>query len=357
MADRDLSRELAALLGEMAAQDLPDVLAEARLAARHRVRELLTEAFAQRLLDEAVNGAAAPVPPSLRADARRRPSEASAASSARPARSAQAPTTSRAGAEVTYVYAVLDDAGRAAGDEIVSRLRGVGGARVEIVHDAGLRAAISVVPEHEFGDEVLKEQLNDLAWLEGTAREHEAVVGALLELGPIVPMRLCTIFVNEARVRGMLNHEAEHLRAALDRVRDAEELGVKVLALPEAARPAADDGPEAEATEGAAYLLQRRRRRDTVDDRRADAGRWATEIHEALCDLARDARVNSPTSRELGRYEGDMILNAAYLVSASAVSEFRARVRRLGDDHQGHGLRLELTGPWPPYNFTAETTS
>jgi Gas vesicle synthesis protein GvpL/GvpF len=292
--------------------------------------------------------------PSLRADAPRRRSEASEASSARPAPTDQAPT-SWAGAEVTYVYAVLDDAGGADGDEICSRLRGVGGARVKLVHGAGLRAAISVVPEHEFGDEVLKEQLNDLAWLERTAREHEAVVGALLEVGPMVPMRLCTIFVNEARVGGMLNHEAEHLRAALERVRDAEELGVKVLALPEAALPAADDGPKAEATEGAAYLLRQRRRRDTVDDRRADAGRWATEIHEALCDLARDARVNAPTSRELGRYEGDMILNGAYLVSTSAVSEFRARARRLGDDHQRHGLRLELTGPWPPYNFTAET--
>jgi hypothetical protein len=44
-----------------------------------------------------------------------------------------------------------------------------------------------------------------------------------------------------------------------------------------------------------------------------------------------------------------MILNGAYLVDDDRSAEFSAAVDRLADSHQP--VRLELTGPWPPYTF------
>jgi hypothetical protein len=46
-----------------------------------------------------------------------------------------------------------------------------------------------------------------------------------------------------------------------------------------------------------------------------------------------------------------MLLNAAYLVDADRVGELRALVAELEDRHAAVGARIELTGPWPPYNF------
>ena len=48
-----------------------------------------------------------------------------------------------------------------------------------------------------------------------------------------------------------------------------------------------------------------------------------------------------------------MLLNAAYLVEAGRVEDLRAVVESLQERHGGLGARLELTGPWPPYNFVA----
>jgi hypothetical protein len=46
-----------------------------------------------------------------------------------------------------------------------------------------------------------------------------------------------------------------------------------------------------------------------------------------------------------------MALNAAYLVEAKRVDGLRELVGILEADHSRVGARIELTGPWPPYNF------
>ena len=47
-----------------------------------------------------------------------------------------------------------------------------------------------------------------------------------------------------------------------------------------------------------------------------------------------------------------MVLNAAYLVEDAA--QLRARVAELQERHAALGARIDLTGPWPPYNFVTE---
>jgi hypothetical protein len=253
-------------------------------------------------------------------------------------------------AEILYVYGVVERDARSGPPQTPP---GIGGRPVCFVGHGDLQAAVSAVPSDQFGDDVLKASLNDLDWLGRTAREHEAVVEALLDAGPVVPMRLCTIFREDAGVRGMLEREESQLRAALARVRDTEELGVKVIARPTAG---VEPGDAAElqtgGSEGEAYLLARRRDREQVEERRERIATWVADAHEVLAAVALDARVNPPSSRELDDYEGDMVLNAAYLVAVDDVPAFRRSVAELAERHGPHGLDLRLTGPWPPYNFT-----
>jgi hypothetical protein len=46
-----------------------------------------------------------------------------------------------------------------------------------------------------------------------------------------------------------------------------------------------------------------------------------------------------------------VLLDAAFLVDTGRVEPFRAVTRRLTRELKGEGFSLELTGPWPPYNF------
>jgi hypothetical protein len=209
------------------------------------------------------------------------------------------------------------------------------------------------VPLAEFGEEPLKRNLNDLEWLERVARAHEAVIESAMERGTVIPMRLATIFATEEAARAMLAERRTELRSALAALDGRVEFSVKLLVDREKVEatlrePAAG---EHEPGTGAAYMLLRReerRLREAVDARENEL---AEDVHARLQDWADDARVRPAQNRELSGHEGDMVLNGAYLVQRAKAEELRALVSELQERHRDVGARLELGGPFPPYNF------
>jgi hypothetical protein len=132
-------------------------------------------------------------------------------------------------------------------------------------------------------------------------RRHDERVRALAGDAPLLPMRFGS---TTGDVAGFLAARADGLRAALERVRGAVELGA---ALPD--EPWPDSGTE--------YLARRAR---------------AARIHAALAARAR-AGVALPHPRV-----------GTYLVDAGAAGAFRERAAALG---------AVCSGPWPPYSFAA----
>jgi Gas vesicle synthesis protein GvpL/GvpF len=236
---------------------------------------------------------------------------------------------------------------------------------VKTLDQAGLIALISRVPLAEFGEESLRENLNDLPWLERVARAHESVLESALAGGPIVPLRLCTIFGDEAGVRAMLMQEERQLRSALERVDGRQEWAVKLIvdrdALVAVARERSPEVAALEAelaarTEGGAYMHERKLDRLVADLVDRLAAELAEDVHARLGDWAADSVLNPPQNRELSGHEGEMLLNGAYLVEAEREEGVRRLLRELEDRHSKVGARLELTGPWPPYNFVTRET-
>jgi Gas vesicle synthesis protein GvpL/GvpF len=257
-----------------------------------------------------------------------------------------------------WAYCVLR-----AGDHLPDSLPGVDPeALVQPLEDEGLVVLMSRVPMAEFGEEPLRENLNDLSWLERVARAHEAVLERALSGGPIVPLRLCTIFADEAGVRAMLAREGRQLREALERLDGRQEWGVKLLVDRDAlAAVARKSSPEvaglqdelAARSGGGAYMHERRLERlvDELVDQLA--GELTEEVHARLGDWAADSVLNPPQNRELSGHEGEMLLNGAYLVETERTEGLRRLLSELEDRHRELGARLVLTGPWPPYNFVS----
>jgi Gas vesicle synthesis protein GvpL/GvpF len=48
-------------------------------------------------------------------------------------------------------------------------------------------------------------------------------------------------------------------------------------------------------------------------------------------------------------------MNGTYLVDRNQVEAFRAAVAELQETTTG--IKLEITGPWPPYSFTGDVVS
>ena len=227
---------------------------------------------------------------------------------------------------------------------------GVGGGLPRTIAQAGLVAVVSSVDLHEYGEQPLRQRLEDLAWLEETARAHHAVIEAVAQLGPVAPVRLATVYRDDARVEAMLAERRTELLAALDRIRGRVEFGVKAyaeLAEPSERTTAAAAGNTSRP--GTSYLMRRRADLSARDQDWQAAVNSAEQVHAALGRLADAARLHPPHHPRLSGRTEPMVLNGAYLVEVERADGFLTAVRDLAGRHPG--IQVEVTGPWPPYSF------
>jgi gas vesicle protein GvpL/GvpF len=235
----------------------------------------------------------------------------------------------------------------------LAQIRGVGGGPIRTVAAAGLTAVVEDVGLAEFGEEALRRNLEDLDWLEATARAHHGVIDAVAQQGPLVPTRLATVYSGDERIAAMLTKRDADFRSALRRISGRQEWGVKAYAnrQPEASDDSAaapgQSGPGGGA--GAAYLRRRRDQLAAQKNARRETLDSAEVLHGELSRYAAETRLHPPQAPQLTRSKAPMILNAAYLLDSARGDEFAAAVAALAAQYPG--LRLELTGPWPPYSF------
>ena len=235
---------------------------------------------------------------------------------------------------------------------------GVGGAPLRTITVARLTAIVGDVGDREYGEAALRRNLEDLDWLARTARAHHAVLEAVAERGPVVPMRLATLFASDAGVIGTLQERAEDFREALSLISARSEWGVKAYAV-KPSDPAGESGHQVAGREdpatgpGAAYLQRRRAQLTASKDARQEALASARAVYAELGRFAVSSRLYPPQAPDLAGQQTPMVLNAAYLVADERVGEFEAAMADLTARHLF--VQLTLTGPWPAYSFVGES--
>jgi len=241
-----------------------------------------------------------------------------------------------------YLFAVA----RGIDPSSLEDVQGLRGAALEVIEEQDLQAVVCTVDLAEFGEDQLKDNLEDLGWLEEVARCHHDVVYAVATAGAVAPMRLVTICSDDDSVRARIAGVYEALSEALSRVDGRYEWSVKVYAPREAPREPAETARPAS---GAAYLQRKREQaaqRRTTGDQHLQT---ADDIHQTLAHTVAATRVLPPQDPRLTGRADTMILNGAYLVPAEDADGFRALATRLEELHPK--LDFEVKGPWPPYSF------
>lgn len=232
---------------------------------------------------------------------------------------------------------------------------------VVVLAEGPLAGVTSRVSLQEFDETAMPQRLSDAAWLEQKIRAHEQVLEGVLATASVVPCRFCTVYRTEDDLRLFLAERGEALGGALARVEGRVELGVKAyLDRDGFAKGAALENDSirevaervAQSEGGRAYLEQRRLEQ-LVDDELARFGaELAAELHARLLAAAEDGRPLDLQRPELSGRDEEMLFNGAYLVTDTA--RFEQELTALADDYRESGVEIELTGPWPPYNFVPQ---
>ncbi|MGW4368617.1 GvpL/GvpF family gas vesicle protein [Nocardia takedensis] len=235
--------------------------------------------------------------------------------------------------------------------EVPSELTGVADEHPRVLDAEGLRAVVGSVPAEVFGERSLPARFEDMRWLEATARAHDAVVSALARRAAVVPLRLATLFHDDQGVLTLLRERRADFETALDLVRGRTEWGVRAYGdrarLIAAAAETREDGVPA--TPGAAYLARRRAQLSARESVEREAEQRAERIHRRLLEKVAAGRRQPPTDPAVSGRRDWMLLNGTYLVDDERAGRFADTVAALEVEHPG--IRLELSGPWPPYSF------
>ena len=262
---------------------------------------------------------------------------------------------------VVWVYAITDSPA----PDLLSGLTGVGGEQVRAVTEAGLTAVVGSVDAGTFGEQARADLMSDLPSIERLGRAHHQVIACVAAGGPVLPLRLATIYPDDQTVRTLLGRSSAEFAVILDSLRGTEEWGVKVYAgaedaaSPQAAQagPAAEtagrpDGPSAPVALVTGHSEPVTPDGDLVRPMPAagDAEAFAEMIDRALAGIAIASRhFTAAQEPGFGDSRKCLVLNAAYLVLSDRAGEFTTVARALTRGYQGMGTGL--TGPWPPYSF------
>ena len=235
-------------------------------------------------------------------------------------------------------------------------------AALEMITQNNLAAVVSPVPLSEYGETELPTRLMDATWTAIRALRHERVAEHFARRASVVPLRFGTIYLERARVEQMLAEKGAELNSIIERLRGREEWGLNlyfdrgkllenIVSLSPTLRELAK---QADATSpGQSYLLRKKieglREREAREELKRIAAKIERELAGASCGVKR-LRVLKDEATE----RGELAAKFAILVERQSFDEFHSAAERLAEEYVASGFQVELTGPWPAYNFTTE---
>lgn len=261
-----------------------------------------------------------------------------------------------------YVYCIAESAAAAQlpADTLPASIEE--DSRLEWISVHTLAALVSRVSLAVYNEESLAEHLTDATWTAIRAMRHETVVEYVAKRASVVPLRFGTIYLERDRIEKMLAERSRRLEEIIEQLRGREEWGVNVFSdravlmstitsVSPVLREMADRAEKA--SPGQSYLMQKKIDALKVDEARSAVNRIVDQIEERLREQSDDARRLRILKVETTEH-GELKAKFAFLVQRSGFEEFRDAAERLAQEHQAAGVRIELTGPWPVYNFVGD---
>lgn len=232
--------------------------------------------------------------------------------------------------------------------------------QLNFIVEGELVAVTSKVPIAVYDEKNLHEKLLDPAWTALRAMRHERVVEHYAREAGIVPLRFGTIYLEQSGVHAMLRERAPVLQQLLRQLEGKEEWGINVYfdqeqlfkgitEISERLRNLAEQARQA--SPGQSYLLEKKVNSLRRDEARSEIVRTVEKLERGFKRHASSLRRLRVLKGETSEW-GDVAARFAVLVERSQYKKFHDSLEKLAQQNEKTGLRLEFTGPLPPYNFT-----
>ena len=213
----------------------------------------------------------------------------------------------RKGAEGKYVYCVISADGEK---------KSFGDLGIENTGE------VYTIAHKEFTAVVSDSPMQEYEMTEENVRAHEDVVRKMMADYTVLPVAFNMVFKNKKTLLVTMNKARKALKKAYEAVDNKVELGVKAIFPKEAMK----------------------------EFERGRSGKSREEfVKECDSDFVETLDKKAAELKKLKLFSDRLAFNAAFLVDSDEIGEFSEAVGGLNDKYQS--LKVQYSGPWPPYNF------
>lgn len=233
----------------------------------------------------------------------------------------------------------------------------VPGVPVEIIPAGGYAVIVSRAPL-----QLLVSASGELSCADNHAMAHHRALINLAMFSEVAPVQAGFILQDADAIFDWLARAGGTVSRALDRVGRAQEWGVRLFADMENCARTPVTSPAIAALEagmqGASPAKALSIRKKLLDERSREVLRNLTiraeSVHRRLLDMAREGTANPLTlGAAWNGVAPILLLDSAYLVARGHETTFHRYAEELTNVLYAEGFSLELSGPWPPYSFSA----
>jgi hypothetical protein len=234
------------------------------------------------------------------------------------------------------------------------------GTKAALIIEGELAAVVSEVPLNRFGEGQFEENLKDPVWAAERVMRHEKLTEFLAAKATVVPLRFGVMYSTSERIRAMLKVRASTLGSALERLHGTEEWALHILAdrkklheqMAELSPRLAEMQKRVQgASPGRAYLLEKKLDSLRAGESKTESKRVVSTMRSAL-EAESKAIKDLPVRDVEAKQNPSVVGKLTFLIDRAHVKSFRRAAEKLARQYGPYGFSLELTGPWPPYNFS-----
>lgn len=257
-----------------------------------------------------------------------------------------------------YCYCITE-----ASDPVIGSLAGIDSDyKPYSISHKDISMIVSKVSQDEFSEDRLKDAIEDIMWVGKYAVRHEAIVEAVMKCcSPLLPMRFCTIYRDEPRIKTILEENYLRFTEALNYLRDKEEYGVKIYVekgvfkkrMESASNDISKDA-DSGSISGRNYLLKRKIEKETQNILMKELSSRKNDIHSVISEWTTKFAANRIIDAGDKTKGETLISSISYLVEDTYLERFHRAIRQLNNSYAHEGLRLVTSGPWPCYSFSPE---
>lgn len=260
-----------------------------------------------------------------------------------------------------YCYCIIENADETTGTVgTVPKVTGMdGNYGLYSIPYRNLNMLVSRVSEDEFSESKLNDAIEDIAWLGRHATLHEKIVESVMNVhSPLLPMKFCTIYSEEAYIKKLLEKNYSTFTDAINYLKDKVEYGVKVYVECSAFRNKMNNSLHNQFEtmdsndSGRDYLLKRKAKKLIQENLLAEISTMIKMIHSIISEWSTESvpnkmlNIGNKTSGEI------QVQNFSYLIENEYLDRFLRVIKEINNRHSHEGLKLMTSGPWPPYNFS-----